>query len=218
MTTAPHAPVRYLTVAESASRRDSAVAQPLVSERAYSRRPDVPRETLAYVAPDAGSKLLAILATPPLVTSGERTLARVRMAAEFIGSTSVIVGNLLEVATKDVREIATVGRAPECWRDSRESLEAGIAAADSVLFAWGCAEPTGPARHHHRAQVAWIMDVLQMRVLPYWTFGGRPRHPSRWQRYTSREHPGSPFSTALAASLQLEQAGRDPSFDLAMRC
>lgn len=209
MISKPRALIRDAPDAGSTPKHDSSVDQGFSSSRAHRCLQVVCRETLAHAPHGAGPRLLAILATPPLMTPGERTLARVRMAAEIIGCTSVVVQNLLGIATKDVREIAAVGKASEDWLATRESLETDIAIADSVLLAWGCSEPTGPARHHHRAQVAWIMNALKMRGLPYWTFGGQPRHPSRWQRYTSREHPGSPFSTALAASLQLEQAVRD---------
>lgn len=163
------------------------------------------------VAKDSGKRLLTILATPPLTTSGARTLRRVRMAAEVIGSSSAIVANLLEVATVDVRDIAIAGRDSDEWHNSRGLLQAAIASADYVLLAWGCSEPTGPAKHHHRAQVAWVMGELNTRGLPLWTFGGLPRHPSRWQRYTSREHPGSTFRAAVAVSLRQKEGHQVPA-------
>lgn len=156
--------------------------------------------TLVYVT-HTGS-LVAILATPPLVTSGERSLARVRLAAEILGLRSVTVTNLLDVATRDVIDIAHAGRDPEPWLDSRDNLTTQLATAGAVLLAWGTTSPSGPARHHHRAQIAWIADIVRERSLACWTVGGTPRHPSRWQRYTSREHPNIPFSVALAASLR----------------
>ena len=77
--------------------------QPL-SERAHFDGPNLHHEPLGAVPYGSGPRFLAILATPPLVTSGERTLARVRIAAELIGTTSVVIANLLNVATTDVRD------------------------------------------------------------------------------------------------------------------
>lgn len=145
-------------------------------------------------------RLMAVLATPPLATSGERTLARVRIAANLIGSTSVSVSNLLDVATNDVREIAKVGAREEPWVKSRAALSTAIGDADAVLLAWGT-EPVGSARQHHRDQVAWLLDAIRAQRIPSWTVGGQSRHPSRWQRYTSRAHAGLDFRIALELSL-----------------
>lgn len=147
-------------------------------------------------------RLLAILATPPLTTSGARTRGRLQLATEILCSDVLVIANLIDVPTKDVLDIASVGREPAPWREARGDLASQIAAADAVLLAWGTAEPAGPARGHHRAQVAWVNDVIGSRGIVSWTVGGMPRHPSRWQRYTARRQPGLPFSSALAASLQ----------------
>jgi hypothetical protein len=147
-------------------------------------------------------RLLAILAAPPLTTSGARTHGRLHLAAEILGSDILAIANLIDVPTKDVLDIASVGCEPAPWRKARGGLAGQIAAADVVLFAWGIAEPAGPARDYHRAQVAWVNDVVGSRGIIPWTVGGMPRHPSRWQRYTARRQPGLPFLLALAASLQ----------------
>ncbi len=149
-----------------------------------------------------GRRLLAILATPPLSTSGARTRGRLHLATEILGSDVLAIANLIDVPTKDVLDTASVGREPAPWREARGDLASQIAAADTVLLAWGTAEPAGPARDHHRAQVAWVNDVIGGRGIVPWTVGGMPRHPSRWQRYTARRQPGLPFSLARAASLQ----------------
>jgi len=151
--------------------------------------------------PLRGTHLVAVLASPPLSTSGERTIARVNMAAACLGSASASISNLLKVATDDVRQISVAGASQDPWIASRQELETSIAAADTLLFAWGCSEPTGAAREHHRAQVAWLMGTIRARGLSYWTVDDKPRHPSRWQRHTWRAHPGVPFQVALKASL-----------------
>lgn len=151
--------------------------------------------------------LAAVLATPPLRTSGARTLGRLQLATNIIGIDSVTVANLLGVATRDVLDIAHVGQEAGPWLASREDLAAHLAGASAVLLAWGTTKPSGPARHHHQAQVAWVTNAIKTLGLPCWTVGGTPRHPSRWQRYTARTHPGVPFAAALAASIQLTEPG-----------
>ena len=154
------------------------------------------------MADKSARRLLAILATPPLTTSGARTCSRLHLATKILGSDVLVIVNLIAVPTRDVLDIASVGSESAPWREARCDLASQIAAADTVLLAWGTAEPAGPARDHHRAQVAWVNDLISSRGIVRWTVGGTPRHPSRWQRHTARMQPGLPFSLALAASLQ----------------
>jgi hypothetical protein len=149
-------------------------------------------------------RLLAVLATPPLSTSGERTLARVQMAAALIGSDSISVVNLLRTPTNNVNEVRSVGATAEPWLNSRPALLLALRQADAVLLGWG-AEPIGPARHHHRDQVTWLLAEILTTGLPSWTVGGQSRHPSRWQRYTARTHPELDFPTALALTLRSDK-------------
>jgi hypothetical protein len=145
-------------------------------------------------------RLLVLLASPPLVTSGARTMARVRMVAELMGSESASVSNLLAVPTKDLRAVREVGATIDPWLDSRPAILSALGLAEVVLLAWGT-EPVGPARQHHRDQVLWLAKLIATREIPVWTVGGLSRHPSRWQRYTSRTHPGLDFRAALGLSL-----------------
>jgi len=147
------------------------------------------------------SRLVVVLATPPLATTGERTRARARMAAEIIGAEAAELVNLLSIPTADVNGIATVGQEAHSWLSSRPRLHSAVMAADQVLYAWGIAEPSGPARSHHRDQVRWLLQLVQARGAREWMVGGAPRHPSRWQRYTARMRPGVPFAQALRSTL-----------------
>lgn len=146
-------------------------------------------------------RLVVVLATPPLATTGERTRARARMAAEIIGAEAAELVNLLNIPTADVNGIATVGQEAHSWLSSRCRLHAAVMAADEVLYAWGITEPSGPARSHHRAQVGWLLQLVQARGAGEWMVGGAPRHPSRWQRYTASMRPGVPFEQALRSTL-----------------
>lgn len=146
--------------------------------------------------------LVAVLATPPLTTSGDRTRRRVELAARLIGCASVEIQNLLLVPTATVLDVAAVASEPSAWIAARMALTASLDRADAVLLGWGHSEPAGPARELHRAQVAWLRRHAARDGTAQWTVGGTPRHPSRWQRYTARTFPDVPFERALAHALQ----------------
>lgn len=153
--------------------------------------------------------LLAVLASPPLSTTGCRTRARVHQAANIVECGFFEITNLIDVATNSVIDITTVGRDRQPWIDSRAAIGSGLDRAAAVLFAWGASEPTGPARHHHRSQVGWLTLEVAKRGLSTWSLGDVPRHPSRWQRHTSRNLPGVPFELALAQLLVMIESHPD---------
>lgn len=74
--------------------------------------------------------------------------------------------------------------------------------AHNVLLAHGVCMPNGPAKRHFTAQTEWLHHQLDKHGLAPWQVGDGPRHPSRWQRYTSLHHPGASFPEALSLSLQ----------------
>jgi hypothetical protein len=127
-------------------------------------------------------RLLAVLATPPL-TSGAITLGRIARAAEVLGASDWIAANLLNLPTASVLDIPNVGRERETWLASRPSLRAAIASSTAVLLAYGTAEPVGGARVHWRDQIEWVTSEIARNGCTVYTWGGAPRHPSRWQRY-----------------------------------
>lgn len=145
--------------------------------------------------------LAAILATPPL-TSGERTIARVEMARQALGVKEFVVANLCDVPTREVGELASKGQHQADWYRSRAALEHAVSLASIVLLAYGVSRPPSPARRHHEEQVVWLNGLLDRRSAPIVMVGGHPRHPSRWQRWTSRKHPGRPFREALTLELK----------------
>jgi hypothetical protein len=148
------------------------------------------------------SHLVAILATPPRTTSGARSAARVHLAARIIGASSVTIVNLLDVPTDDVNAVSEAGRDVSHWLRTRGYLKEHLVMADDVLLAWGVSEPTGPARYFRRDQISWVHTEIRMLGATSWMVGGLPRHPSRWQRHTSRDFPGRSFPSALRASLK----------------
>lgn len=146
--------------------------------------------------------LAAILANPPL-TEGTRTLRRVELAADLLGFARVEVANLFAESSQTTNEIALLGANETGWLSARPPMMECITGAGGVLLAYGAGEPTGTARGHFRRQVEWLRDRVAASGLPVWQVGDGPRHPSRWQRWTHRAHPGVPFAEALRASLLL---------------
>ena len=92
------------------------------------------------------------------------------------------------------------------WIDARPWIKAAIEMSDGVLLAYGLSVPSGPARHHHKRQVDWLLEQLSQ--VPVWQFGGSPRHPSRWQRWTHRHHPDIGFEIGREAGTPT--VGGDP--------
>lgn len=145
--------------------------------------------------------LLVVGSNPPAETSGQRTLARVQQAATILGFEGAVLANIFALPTYRSGDIADLGSTPGGWLDARSALVSGLDDCDGVLLAYGTQEPSGEARVHHREQVRWLDEQIEERSLPTWWVGGAPRHPSRWQRYTWREHPNLPFAEALRNSL-----------------
>lgn len=150
--------------------------------------------------------LTAVLFNPPL-SSGARTVARVELAAKLLGHTEVTIANLFPLPTQSVLEVNTVGRDLCLWHSARSKLLEQIADGRDILLAYGCQEPVGEVRAHFRAQLAWLQGALDRAGSRLWMVSDQPRHPSRWQRHTSRSYPGMQFENALKLSLQQVPVG-----------
>jgi hypothetical protein len=147
-------------------------------------------------------KLLVVGSNPP-TTSGSRTLARSEQARSILEFDEVLIANLFSLPTYRTGMIDSLGLAPKGWVDARPALLEALGQSSGVLLGYGVGRPAGEAGTHHADQVRWLLDHLRSRGLPVWWVGGAPRHPSRWQRYTSRAYPGEVFVIALEKSLQL---------------
>ena len=144
--------------------------------------------------------LVAVLANPPL-TDGTRTLRRVQLAAQLLGFAGQRVTNLFALPSHATGAIAHLGQTEDGWAEARTALTEQLAAADGVLLAYGCTASVGEARHHFRRQVDWLLSRTVAAEVPTWCVGDGPRHPSRWQRWTSRTHADLAFPEALRESL-----------------
>ena len=147
--------------------------------------------------------LLAVLQSPPL-TSGQRTLARVQLAAETLGCDFYTVANVFATPVRDTIQLARVGSEADGWLEARELLETCLERPqlEDALLAYGVVPPTGAARRHFKEQEEWLQDSLRSRGIRTWMVGGRPTHPSRWQRATHMTMPGVNFRVAVAHLLR----------------
>lgn len=146
-------------------------------------------------------QVAVVLANPPLA-EGRRTLARVETARRVLDATSAVTVNLFAEPSASVTDISVLGAEEQGWLAARSALMAALEPCTAVLLAYGVSEPTGLARAHHRDQVRWLWGCLALAGIPALQIGDGPRHPSRWQRWTARHHPGVPFIEALALSVR----------------
>lgn len=140
------------------------------------------------------SELLAILHSPPL-TRGLITQTRVALAQRLIGCEGARLVNLWPTPLQDVNSLnhLPTNTSWESWRgDLIDDLDR-VAGGD-VLLAYGVQRPTGANRQAFQDQLRWLETALLQREKKVWMFGGRPAHPSRWQRATSRLKPGEPMA------------------------
>lgn len=146
---------------------------------------------------------LVVVATNPPTTPGTRTKARAELAREVLGFDTVEIVNLFPLRSYRTGEIAVLGRDAGPWLGARAALEMPLAGADAALLAYGVVAPSGPAREHFRKQAAWVDGVLAANAVPTWWVGGRPTHPSRWQRHTHRVTPDLEFVEGLRRALEV---------------
>lgn len=159
--------------------------------------------SLTMPSSTSGDRTLLVIGSNPPTTSGSRTLARAEQARSILGFDQVLLANLFSLPTYRTGAIGALGSTPHGWADARPPLLEALEQSAGVLLGYGVGRPAGEAATHHADQVRWLENHLRSQELPVWWVGGAPRHPSRWQRHTSRAHPGETFATALKKSLQL---------------
>lgn len=149
--------------------------------------------------------LVAVLHSRP-PGDGARTLGRVEIAGKVLACESFSVANIYPAALRDVTEVTHVTDA-EVWAAGRDEIQQELGRADTtdVLLGYGIQLPSGPQREHHRAQLEWLFNELDGLGHRVWVFGGRPTHPSRWQRVVHRHTPGGSVE-ALARDLLVPAA------------
>ena len=155
---------------------------------------------------DGPLRLAALLATPPLKTSGFVPSPGCALRVQFwgISRSPPSTSWLSRLMTFEALRRRAVWSSRGCSRVSRSCQRS---MSQTPYFVLGvCLRPSGPALGHFRLQVRWVGEVLAARgIESAYCFGDGPRHPSRWQRYTSRAHPDLSFEEAAVASLRLVQ-------------
>lgn len=92
----------------------------------------------------------------------------------------------------NVRQLNLAPGDPAIWETGRNGIRAALSAGPTdVLLGYGLQLPTGAARTPFREQLQWLSEELTNLPARLWTFGGRPAHPSRWQRVSYRHQPGA---------------------------
>jgi hypothetical protein len=166
--------------------------------------------------------LCVLLASPP-TTSGARTLNAIAVAAQCLQTPQIVTANLLAKPARDLAEMSSIGAQATAWEAARADLHRAVTGGDLLLAAWGLNSLTGPARHHHNAQVEWLLHTAEEAGHTHaWTLGGEPRHPSRWHQFSSDLHGRTPpglsredrvrtLLTRVALMALLPASGRRPS-------
>lgn len=150
--------------------------------------------------------LVAVLHSLPVGT-GARTLVRVDTARRVLGLDTFSVANLYPA------RLASSGQTADdaaVWAAGRHDVAVEMARVDSadVLLGYGVSLPTGLSRNLHRDQLRWLDALLLASGARAWTFGGRPHHPSRWQRVVYRHRPGATVEETARELLQVRTAPR----------
>lgn len=129
---------------------------------------------------------LAVIAfSPPLGRDPRETTTwkSANVAAAMLGSSDLLIVNLLAAPTQNLLDANRCGAEATSWREARPALMEALK-QPTLLAAWGLGGLTGPARAHFRQQVEWLCgEAIRSGHERWWQVGGQPRHPSRWRQF-----------------------------------
>ncbi|WP_328769403.1 DUF1643 domain-containing protein [Streptomyces sp. NBC_00286] len=150
--------------------------------------------------------LCAVLLNPPLRPAVDTISHRNLLAAlPLTGCTELRLTNLIDLPSKDQRQLASFTVTEQDLARSRQQLSAAIHGADEILFAWGTGKIAGAAGSLLKEQAEWVRaHVGSCGVSEVWMVAGTPRHPSRWRQFVGPEKrrvEGSSFEERLAKVL-----------------
>lgn len=148
----------------------------------------------------AHDSLTAVLLNPSDL-EGVRTVNRLKLLCSLLEIPNHQVVNLCIAPSRTTQGLEKVGASPLPWTRARSEITASLTNGSSILLGYGVTPPRGEAGAHFREQVRWLSGRLGEWDLPTWQVGAAPRHPSRWQRFTSRAHPELKFGEALVRSI-----------------
>ncbi|MBX7473485.1 DUF1643 domain-containing protein [Streptomyces sp. NPDC056132] len=154
-----------------------------------------------------GHRLLcAILLNPPLRPAVDTISHRNLLAAlPVTGCTELRLANLIDLQSKDQKQLASLIVTGHDLERSRQQLSQAIEGADEVLFGWGAGGVTGAVGRLVKEQAAWVRTHVGARgIRTVWMVAGTPRHPSRWRQFVGPEKrrvEGSSFEERLTKVL-----------------
>lgn len=153
--------------------------------------------------------LVAILHSLP-AGDGSPSRARVDSARRALGCGSSSIVNLYPKVLAGANLLNQNVGDPGVWASGRSAIRSAILApgASDVLLGYGLQLPSGAGRQPFREQLRWLSSELSPLQLRLWTFGGRPAHPSRWQRVSHRHRPGATIDE-VAQTLLVQAVASD---------
>ncbi|MGW1610926.1 DUF1643 domain-containing protein [Streptomyces sp. NPDC002285] len=164
---------------------------------------------------DDQRNLCAILLNPPLRPAIDTISHRNLLAAlPLTGCTQLRLANLIDLQSKNQKQLASIAVAEKDLERSCLQLSAAIDGADEILFAWGTGGIAGAMGKHVREQEAWVRACVNARTASrVWMVAGTPRHPSRWRQFVGPEKrrvEGSSFEERLAKVLASHESSTLP--------
>lgn len=128
--------------------------------------------------------LCAVLLNPSFNTENTISHSNLGVAAASLGFDAFQVVNLIQVQSRNSKELAQKAIDQEAWLMSRPEIEDALISADEVVFAWGASRLAGQANRHKEEQVRWtIQQTFRSGHTEVLLMDGSPRHPSRWRQY-----------------------------------
>lgn len=162
-------------------------------------------------------RLGAVLLNPP-TGEGQQTRRQLALAAEILDCSTVEIANLFHWPTKSMRELLPLATQADGWLEARADLLELMREAEELLFAWGVAPLKGAAESHRRAQIDWVLALVEEsgREL-VWSVGGVARHPSRWHQYLSDKYGRTSGGDSRSRLGELLQASPAVTFTVRSR-
>ena len=157
--------------------------------------------------------LVAILHSRP-PGDGERTLSRIELARAALGCGSFSVTNLYPASLPNTGALSLSANL-DVWQLGRDEVSRDLRRTDTtdILLGYGVKPPTGTQRHAFREQLDWLAVELNAQSHRVWAFGGRPNHPSRWQRVAHRYAPDMPIQEIVPVLLAPFKLGQQKKAD-----
>lgn len=128
--------------------------------------------------------LCAVLLNPSFNTENTISHSNLGVAATSLGFDAFQIVNLVQVQSRNSKELAQKAMHQEAWLMSRSEIDNALISADEVVFAWGASRLAGQANRHKEEQVKWtIQRTFRAGHTEVLLMDGSPRHPSRWRQY-----------------------------------